>query len=82
MPSGPRHGGLWWVTQPCACFQYMPWNNTFFYYASCDVANVYPVSLINVIHITIAREAIELSMKELVMDHNGNFNAQQDPLLE
>lgn len=52
------------------------------YYACCDIANVYPVSLINVIHITIAREAIELSMKELVMDHNGNSNAQQDPLLE
>lgn len=52
------------------------------YYACCDIANVYPVSLINVIHITIAREAIELSMKELVMDHNGNSNTQQDPLLE
>lgn len=52
------------------------------YYACCDVANVYPLSPINVIHSTIAHEAIELSMKEVVMDHNGNFNAQQDPLLE
>ena len=53
------------------------------YYVCCDVANVYPVSPINdVIHSTIACEAIELSMKEVVMDHNGNFNAQQDPLLE
>lgn len=52
------------------------------YYACCDVANVYPVSPINVIHSTIAREAIELPTKEVVMDHNGNFNAQQDPLLE
>ncbi|TRZ16078.1 hypothetical protein HGM15179_011010 [Zosterops borbonicus] len=40
------------------------------------------VSPINVIHSTIALEAIELSTKEVVMDHNGNFNAQQDPLLE
>lgn len=56
------------------------WN--LFHYACFDVPNVYPVSQINVIHSTIAREAIELSMKEVVMDHNGNFNAQQDPLLE
>ncbi|KAJ7412469.1 hypothetical protein BTVI_46235 [Pitangus sulphuratus] len=40
------------------------------------------MSQINVIHSTIACEAIELSTKEVVMDHNGNFNAQQDPLLE
>lgn len=81
-----RDGGTWsfvptYYTALCPFLVYAM-ERHLVYYACCDVANVYPVSLINVIHITIACEAIELSMKKLVMDHNGNSNAQQDPLLE
>lgn len=72
---------VWWARKHCARSWYSA-ERHLVYYACCDVANVHPVSPINVIHSTIACEAIELSTEEVVMDHNGNFNAQQVPLLE